>query len=182
MAAPRLCRRYPTSRGTRVLLIGSAGSAPHYPCLSHEFGFGKKYMGAPCCLPSLSDAVPVDSSDKTLAAHVHLRLLSLRLYGCGAHVCRNPGKNTRSTAGWAPRHFITRGGLSSADGVDSSDKTLAAHAHLRLLLLRLHRCGAHICKNPVRGAQSVTGSTRVTVTTWHVPFCESLSRPRRQWE
>jgi hypothetical protein len=42
-----------------------------------------------------SSADGVDSSDKTLAARVHQPLLSLRLYGCGAYVCRNPGRNTR---------------------------------------------------------------------------------------
>ena len=60
---------------------------------------------------------------------------------------------------------------SLADGVDSSDKTLAARVHQPLLPLRLHGCGAHVCKFPDRGAQSVTGSARVTVTTWHVPIC-----------
>ena len=43
-------------------------------------------------------AVPVDSQDTTSAARVHQPLHPLRLYGCGPHVCRNPGQNTRSTA------------------------------------------------------------------------------------
>ena len=60
---------------------------------------------------------------------------------------------------------------SLADGVDSSDKTLAARVHQPLLPSRLHSCGANVCRNPGRGAQSVTGSARVTVTTWHVPIC-----------
>ena len=54
---------------------------------------------------------------------------------------------------------------SSADGVDSSDKTLAARVQQPLLPLRLYGCGAHVCKNPGRGAQSVTGSARAPVTT-----------------
>ncbi len=60
---------------------------------------------------------------------------------------------------------------SLADSVDSSGKTLAARVHQPLLPLRLYGCGAHVCRNPDRGAQSVTGSARVTVTTWHVPYC-----------
>jgi len=46
------------------------------------------------------------SEDKILTARVHQPLHPLRLYCCGPHVCRNPGQNTRSTAGWAPKHFI----------------------------------------------------------------------------
>ena len=117
---------------------------------------------------SLADGV--DPSDKTLAARVHQPLLPLRLYCCGSHVCRNPDRNTRSTGGWAPSHVIKPGGTLS-DGVDSSDKTLAARVHQPLHLSRLHSCGAHVCKNPDRGAQSVTGSARAPVTTWHVPYC-----------
>ena len=40
-----------------------------------------------------SSAGGVDSSDKTLAARVHLRLASLRWYGCGAHVCKFPDRS-----------------------------------------------------------------------------------------
>ena len=53
-----------------------------------------------------SSAEGVDSSDKTLAERVHLRLVSLRLHGCGTHVCRNLDQYTRSTTGWALHHFI----------------------------------------------------------------------------
>ena len=58
---------------------------------------------------------------------------------------------------------------SSADGVDSSDKTLAAREHLRLLLLRLYGYGAHVCRNPGRGAQSVTGIARASVAPYTSP-------------
>ena len=106
--APCLSRRCPMRCGARVVIIGFVGFAPHCPCLTDEFGFGKRIGRAPCCsvCPVCVSAVPVDSSDKTLAARVHLRLVLLRLYGCGAHVCKNPGRNTRSTAGWALHHFI----------------------------------------------------------------------------
>ena len=54
---------------------------------------------------------------------------------------------------------------SLAECVDSSDKTLAARVHQPLLSLRLYGCWAHVCKNPGRGAQSVTGFALTPVTT-----------------
>ena len=106
---------------------------------------------------SLADGV--DPSDKTLAARVHLRLVPFRLNGCGAHVCRNPDRNTRSTGGWAPSHVIKPGGTLS-DGVDSSDKTLAARVHQPLLPPRLYGCGTHVCKNPGRYTRSTASWAR----------------------
>ena len=56
------------------------------------------------------------SEDKILTARVHQPLHPLRLYCCGPHVCRNPGRYTRSTASCMhvsrllqkPRTVVTR--------------------------------------------------------------------------
>ena len=125
---------------------------------------------------SLADGV--DPSDKTLAARVHLRLVPFRLNGCGAHVFRNPDRNTRSTGGWAPSHVIKPGGTLS-DGVDSSDTTLAARVHQPLHLSRLHSCGAHVCKNSRPRRAVCDGFRSGASRTLHEPYCGSLSRPRQ---
>ena len=101
------------------------------------------------------------SEDKILTARVHQPLHPLRLYCCGPHVCRNPGQNTRSTAGWAPKHFIIPGATLVAVFL-SGNRTSAARAHLRLLPLRLYGCGPHVSRNLGQNTNSTAGCMHVS--------------------